>query len=86
MRIQGWDETALLDETSSSERARGTFTPARTSLNEHKKTGEKKLPESDLRSELLLKIKKKIASGFYNSDAVIDDIGYGFAQALDHSL
>ncbi len=38
------------------------------------------------RLELLRRIKKQIKSGFYNSDAVIDDIGHGFAQALDQAL
>jgi hypothetical protein len=38
------------------------------------------------RLELLRRIKKRVKSGFYNSDAVIDDIGHGFAQALDQAL
>ena len=38
------------------------------------------------RLELLRRIKKQIKSGFYNTDAVIDDIGHGFAQALDQAL
>ena len=42
--------------------------------------------KSENRLELLRRIKKQIKSGFYNSDAVIDDIGHGFAQALDQAL
>lgn len=38
------------------------------------------------RTELVEAIKKKVKSGYYNSDSVIDDIGYGFARALDQSL
>jgi|GEM_PF-4125834 len=38
------------------------------------------------RSELVEAIRKKVKSGYYNSDSVIDDIGYGFASALDQSL
>ena len=41
---------------------------------------------SENRLELLNRIKNRIKSGFYNSDAVIDDIGHGFAQALDQAL
>lgn len=41
---------------------------------------------NDVRSELLNQIKRKIKAGFYNRESVLDDIGYGFAQALDHSL
>ena len=48
---------------------------------------ESKNAKSDIpRSELLKTIRKKIQSGFYNSDAVIEDIGHGFAQALDQTL
>lgn len=42
--------------------------------------------DSESRLELLNRIKKRIKSGFYNSDAVIDDIGHGFAQAVDQAL
>ena len=38
------------------------------------------------RLELLKRIKTRINNGFYNTDAVIDDIGHGFAQALDQAL
>jgi hypothetical protein len=42
-------------------------------------------PESG-RSELLATIKRRIKSGFYNSESVIDDLGHCFAQAVDASL
>lgn len=38
------------------------------------------------RSELLASIKQRIKSGFYNSESVIDDLGHGFARALDPTL
>jgi hypothetical protein len=43
-------------------------------------------PSDPARSELLKTIKKRIKSGFYSSETVIDDLGHGFAQALDHTL
>lgn len=55
-------------------------------------TGEAKIKEKDTvelsssgieRAELLLKIRQKIQSGFYNSEAVLDDISHGLAKALD---
>jgi hypothetical protein len=87
MRIQGW---GLKDAAHQSAiPSRGT-----------KRGGGKKLPVSDLfkeetvssasdagdRTELLSKIQQRIRAGFYNSDAVIEDLGFGFAQALDHTL
>jgi hypothetical protein len=44
------------------------------------------LQQNSARTELLSKIKKRINSGFYNSEAVIEDLGHGFAQALDQTL
>lgn len=38
------------------------------------------------RTDLLNSIRSKIKQGFYNSDAVIDDIGHGFAQALNSTM
>jgi hypothetical protein len=38
------------------------------------------------RLELLRSIKQRIKTGFYNSDAVVDDIGHSFAQALDQTI
>jgi hypothetical protein len=35
------------------------------------------------RTELLQEIKKKIGSGFYNSEKVADDLSYGFANVLN---
>lgn len=57
------------------------------SLNESfPATGIKQSRQPDVRSELLHQIKKRIESGYYNNESVIDDIGYGFAQALDSTL
>ena len=49
-------------------------------------TNDKAHDRAESRHELLNRIKKQIKTGFYNSDAVIDDIGHGFAQALDQAL
>ena len=38
---------------------------------------------SEDRLALLAEIKRKISNGFYNSDAVADDISYGFATTLN---
>lgn len=38
------------------------------------------------RKDFLNSIRSKIKQGFYNSDAVIDDIGHGFAQALNNTI
>lgn len=35
------------------------------------------------RTELLQEIKKKINTGFYNSEKVADDLSYGFANVLN---
>ncbi len=40
----------------------------------------------DDRRALLKSIKSKIKSGFYNSDAVLDDLSHGFASALDQTV
>ena len=38
------------------------------------------------RLDLIQKIQKKIKSGFYNSDAVLEDLSHGFAKVIDQSL
>jgi hypothetical protein len=38
------------------------------------------------REALLQKIKNKIKSGYYNSDAVLDDLSHSFAKVLDESM
>ena len=41
---------------------------------------------SDKRLQLLKSIKKKVKSGYYSSDEVIDDISDGFAKIFDNKL
>jgi hypothetical protein len=43
-----------------------------------------RITESD-RDILLQKIKGKIKSGFYTSDAVLEDLSHGFAKILDEN-
>ncbi len=59
---------------------------------QNKLTGEPQIRENDTvelsssgieRAELLRKIRQNIQSGFYNSDAVLEDISHGLAKALD---
>jgi hypothetical protein len=38
------------------------------------------------REMLLQKIKSKIKSGYYNSDAVMEDLSHNFAKVLDETL
>jgi hypothetical protein len=40
----------------------------------------------DERSELLANVRKRIKSGYYNSNDVIDDLGESFAKVLDKLL
>lgn len=41
---------------------------------------------ADERANLLLKIRNRIKSGFYNSESVLEDLGHGFAKVLDQSI
>lgn len=86
MKIQGWNSLLIPQVTET-----GIFSSIKRSLPIHREASidEDPLPSlspSDVRSELLAKIKLKIKSGYYNNESVIDDIGYGFAQAIDNSL
>jgi len=87
MRLQGWNITALTEFSAKqfhSENACPIGTD--TSIKEGSISAHQLRDESEPRVELLNKIRKKISSGFYNSESVIEDIGYGFAQALDNSI
>ncbi len=39
-----------------------------------------------IRTELLEAVRKRLESGYYDSDRVLDDLSDSFAQALDQSL
>ena len=39
--------------------------------------------ETAERTDLIQQVKKKIGTGYYNSESVIDDISYGFADILN---
>jgi anti-sigma28 factor (negative regulator of flagellin synthesis) len=41
--------------------------------------------QSGPRNDLISAVKKRIVSGFYNSDTVIDDLGDSFAKALNQT-
>jgi hypothetical protein len=83
MHIQGWGTagtvitgTKYIVQSGARKKNKTESPPADTSG----------LLQDDTRTELLSKIKKRINSGFYNSEAVIEDLGHGFAQALDQTL
>lgn len=84
MRVQGWNTAAFLDTHSTESECSENQLENSCMQGSKKKSAQRK--DSDVRTELIAKIKQKISSGFYSSESVIDDIGYGFAQAIDNSL
>lgn len=87
MYTQGW---------SIKSTVRSTTLLSRSSESKKNKTGagsgkQNPVPaateiDTSQRLELLKKVRKRIQSGFYNSDSVVEDLGFGFAQALDQTL
>lgn len=87
MHIQGWGlknaahQSAMLSRNTTRGGKRDS--PLSDIIKEDSVSSES---DTGDRAELLNKIQQKIRSGFYNSDAVIEDLGFGFAQALDRTL
>ncbi len=85
MRVQGWELQAntascagfVVQSGSAGKKQEKTALPD---------TGRITHPDDTSRTTLISLIKDRIKSGFYNSEAVIDDLGHGFAQALDQTL
>lgn len=88
MRNHGWGSMFLLDSVSDrSATCTHSATPVKPAQNSAPPCAiRESLKQIDDRGELLDQIKKRIKSGYYNKESVIEDIGYGFAQALDASL
>jgi hypothetical protein len=82
MQIQGWG--LPLPATAG---ANGAGSPEQDCMHPLQKLPSKvKMtapPHDPTRLELLASIKKRIKSGFYNSEMVLEDLSDGFAQALD---
>lgn len=60
-----------------------------TANNEHfQRDSDSRCSKSDVndRTDLLRNIKKKIKSGFYNSESVLEDLSNSFAKVLDQSV
>lgn len=82
MHVQGWREAgAVVTGTKySAQGGRKKSTPL------FDRADASSLQQESSRIELLLKIKGRIKTGFYNNEAVIEDLGHGFAQVLDQTL
>ncbi|NLP01518.1 MAG: flagellar biosynthesis anti-sigma factor FlgM [Fibrobacter sp.] len=85
MRIQGPGHITSLE-------SKARFSPKK---NPKVNPGKEKFPQVDtveirntgvIRADLLEEIKKKINSGFYNSDSVLEDLSHGFAKTMGQSL
>lgn len=85
MKIQGWGIQAAAVSYTAIPVSPDFGYPKRASAQQSEH-GEISPEKRENRLELLKRIKNRIKTGFYSSDAVIDDIGHGFAQALDQSL
>jgi hypothetical protein len=88
MRNQGWGTAITTDSLLNLKRnlAAPTSLPECDNSESLSPIILKTSNKTDVRLDLLTQIKKKIKSGYYNRDSVIDDIGYGFAQVLDTTL
>ena len=85
MKIQGWGiQAAAVSYTGFP--VSSDYGYSKPSLPHKAVLDELSAVKGENRSELLKLIKSRIKAGFYSTDAVIDDIGHGFAQALDQSL
>lgn len=87
MHIQGWEnKIAVRQQTFLS----GPSGKRKSKNGLFEEQAEKKAVSADSdispRLELLKKVQKRIQGGFYNSDAVVEDLSFGFAQALDQTL
>ncbi|MBN1577252.1 MAG: hypothetical protein JW913_11910 [Chitinispirillaceae bacterium] len=85
MRIQGWGlQAASAADTMC--RVESGYRFKKREKQSSVDAGSRPYQPDPARRELLDTIKHRIKSGFYNSEAVIDDLGHGFAQALDETL
>ena len=85
MKIQGWGIQAA-PVSFAGIPVSGDLSSSETVGSRCSEFNDDSPDKHETRLELLKKIRSRIKSGFYNSDAVIDDIGHGFAQALDQSM
>jgi hypothetical protein len=79
MSIQGSDNSSYSATESVAPPEVGPAIAPR--LTGHDRTDEATpLPT---RAELMRSVKRKIKSGYYNSDSVLEDLSHGFASALE---
>jgi hypothetical protein len=81
MTIQGLDKLLLaaaekVERTKPEKGKTGRRAPERQEVD----TETSGSPD---RAELMLSVKQKIKSGYYNSESVLDDLSHGFASALN---
>ena len=87
MNIQGWGIKNAIQQTTFLSRSSGKKNSKTMSVSEKPDTVNASTESDSIqRLELLQKVRERIQNGFYNSDAVVDDLGFGFAQALDQTL
>jgi anti-sigma28 factor (negative regulator of flagellin synthesis) len=83
MFVQGLGLLSMNIKQQKSYRSEKTASSKEHSAVQHANTRSTNTTD---RTELLQKIKDKIQSGFYNSDAVLEDLSHGFAKVLDENV
>ena len=88
MAIQGLENKSLLEiriKNESKLKDKKSSNGSKFTVHDSIDSPKVQSPDKN-RSDLLLAIRSKIKKGFYNSDAVLDDLSYGFAEALDQTV
>jgi hypothetical protein len=86
MYVQGLGHSAQLNSKQNvSMKAKGQTSSQGKAQPLSDSFESERITESD-RDILLQKIKGKIKSGFYTSDAVMEDLSHGFAKILDENV
>ncbi|MBN1307248.1 MAG: hypothetical protein JXA18_04990 [Chitinispirillaceae bacterium] len=85
MRIQGWELHAASAKGNVCRLESGYRSKKSETQSPFDADSPRYQPDPS-RKKLLDSIKRRIEAGFYNSETVIDDLGHGFAQALDQTL
>jgi hypothetical protein len=80
MSIQGSDHLRVAAAGNIAPIPPGRGTRTATVAGKVSDSGPSALPT---REALMQSVKKKIKSGYYNSESVLDDISHGFASALN---
>jgi hypothetical protein len=86
MHVQGWRASASTPACINLLAEPNTTLWSKNRKEAKVSTEQHSVKNDVVRKELLTTIKNRIKSGFYDKEAVIEDIGHGFAKALDHTL